>query len=575
MSERSCISIPADVDCRTLQDDELPMCCQKKRKGQTWISRDCKDYLCPFWDDMRVRDPRSVDELLDKYPVRMGPMRMLWREDHFDNGHQVFCIDQWWDRMVMIDDELSIEAINLCDGHNTLGEIISGYRDRTGNDDDAAKKKCGDFFEGLESFEFIYWKDSDGSEKLHHLAEAAGPSEERNNIVSYRNILAQKKLTHMETPVSVYWNITHRCDGRCIMCFADTGKDREKYLKESELTTKEVFNVLEQMRRARVTSIVWGGGEPFMREDFLEILAKCRECGIGISLPTNGIKLGSDPGLCMRLANILRDWGYVFQVSFESHDPKVHNKIRPGAPHEVVLQAIETMLDLGIIVTINTVAMKPNLHTLKDTFDFVRDLEKDKNGLAKYRVIPIKPIGLGKKHMAKLGLTPQEHIDLMIWMKEMKEEYNGEHFLDERLDGEDRLPIFMGSDYGQPRSAIGDDYWGCPAGKLDMNIHPDGSISPCSWLMDSPEWNGPSVKDHDIIELWHNAEVLRPFRAIQAHSKCLQCSYNIYCSGGCPALNYNMCGTIDPPDAACWYEPDDEESKGVPEFYPYELNIAK
>lgn len=69
-------------------------------------------------------------------------------------------------------------------------------------------------------------------------------------------------------PLRYTFDITYRCNLTCPYCYIGYNHDRKK----DELTTQEWFNVIDQVPRFGIIS--WIGGEPLIREDFLEIYEK-------------------------------------------------------------------------------------------------------------------------------------------------------------------------------------------------------------------------------------------------------------------------------------------------------------
>jgi len=81
----------------------------------------------------------------------------------------------------------------------------------------------------------------------------------------------------------VSWNITRKCNLRCVHCYIDAGE-----AEANELTTKEALDVVDQMAEVGVPLILFTGGEPLVRRDFFEIAQYARDRGIKLVLSTNG-----------------------------------------------------------------------------------------------------------------------------------------------------------------------------------------------------------------------------------------------------------------------------------------------
>ena len=82
----------------------------------------------------------------------------------------------------------------------------------------------------------------------------------------------------------VIWNLIRRCNLTCKHCYsisADTDFP-------GELSTAEVFRVIDDLKAARVPVLILSGGEPLMRADIFEIAARAKALGFYIGLSSNG-----------------------------------------------------------------------------------------------------------------------------------------------------------------------------------------------------------------------------------------------------------------------------------------------
>ena len=88
----------------------------------------------------------------------------------------------------------------------------------------------------------------------------------------------------LRAPVNVTWEITLKCNLQCAHCLSDAGTP----LKE-ELTTRECRALVDQLTALRVFQVNIGGGEPFIRNDFLDLLGYSHEKGLVTCVSTNGM----------------------------------------------------------------------------------------------------------------------------------------------------------------------------------------------------------------------------------------------------------------------------------------------
>ncbi len=71
----------------------------------------------------------------------------------------------------------------------------------------------------------------------------------------------------LSAPVNVTWEVTYTCNLTCIHCLSDSGTK-----KNSELTTAASLRVIDTLAEQKVFQFNIGGGEPFMRPDFLDLM---------------------------------------------------------------------------------------------------------------------------------------------------------------------------------------------------------------------------------------------------------------------------------------------------------------
>ncbi|MBI4755366.1 MAG: heme d1 biosynthesis radical SAM protein NirJ [Betaproteobacteria bacterium] len=82
----------------------------------------------------------------------------------------------------------------------------------------------------------------------------------------------------------VIWNLVRRCNLTCRHCYSiSADKDFA-----GELSTAQVFAVMDDLRAARVPVIILSGGEPLLRPDIFDIARRAKEKGFYVALSSNG-----------------------------------------------------------------------------------------------------------------------------------------------------------------------------------------------------------------------------------------------------------------------------------------------
>jgi MoaA/NifB/PqqE/SkfB family radical SAM enzyme len=88
--------------------------------------------------------------------------------------------------------------------------------------------------------------------------------------------------------------VGYACNNKCKHCVIEDSKN--KLIQKGErynLTTEEIFHLIDEACTQGVSVIVLTGGEVTIREDFDKIIQKCKQKNLYISIQTNGRTLSN------------------------------------------------------------------------------------------------------------------------------------------------------------------------------------------------------------------------------------------------------------------------------------------
>lgn len=94
---------------------------------------------------------------------------------------------------------------------------------------------------------------------------------------------AARGAARVHRPI-VVWNITKRCNLRCVHCYTDSTES----LADGELTTAECKTVIDDLAAFQVPAVLFSGGEPTTRKDLFDLAQYATERGLRLTLSTNG-----------------------------------------------------------------------------------------------------------------------------------------------------------------------------------------------------------------------------------------------------------------------------------------------
>lgn len=88
----------------------------------------------------------------------------------------------------------------------------------------------------------------------------------------------------------VIWNLIRRCNLACKHCYT-TSADIDF---PGELSTREVFTVMDDLKSFGVPVLILSGGEPLLRRDIFDIALRATELGFYVGLSSNGTLITED-----------------------------------------------------------------------------------------------------------------------------------------------------------------------------------------------------------------------------------------------------------------------------------------
>ncbi len=324
-------------------------------------------------------------------------------------------------------------------------------------------------------------------------------------------------------PLTINWAVTNKCNFKCSHCYSRNDPD-------DELDFEVLSKCIKLAADAGVLSINFGGGEPLLRKDLLDISEFAFKSGMRVSMNSNGYMID------VKMAAALKSHGFTkIGISIDSHLPEVHDEFRGiKGSHAKAVQALDHLNKAGIETSISTVICKINHNAIEDLIDFAIEQKVKQLNFHNF-----KCSGLGYSNKDELDLSSDEWKEFYRKALEEKKNVKG---LDISLD--DPIIALLGESKSDSMVK------GSICGKLSLNIKTNGEITPCGFI---PITIGNITKD-DLKEIWKSSEVLEKMRHKKATGKCTKCGNFEDCLGGCTARAIALTGDMNNPDPHCWYD---------------------
>lgn len=322
-----------------------------------------------------------------------------------------------------------------------------------------------------------------------------------NRIADYFGMVGQVALLGLEfidlqlarvsgrPPVTMpilMFEITRRCNLSCQYC----GYPRFYPDMGPELSTGEVKSILRDCADLKTRIVSFGGGEPFIRPDFIEIIAFARSLGLNVHIDSNGTLI--DESVVQAIPDG-RDVTIIF--SLDHPEAVVNDRVRGPGSHDGVIRAVRQLSERrpSISVGINCVVGSHNVDCLGRMVELADEL-----GIGGISFLPLHGNlqhrwRFGDESCVPLEPADPEAVYQSIVSATAAARARGMHTNSRRF-------TLMASRGGKSRAAFQ-----CWAGYLFGNIDPYGNLFPCYDIMDTTL----NVRDGGLRAAWRSPAMER------------------------------------------------------------------
>ena len=320
-------------------------------------------------------------------------------------------------------------------------------------------------------------------------------------------------------PFSTLFELTLRCNMRCIHCGSSAGTQRIK-----ELTTDEWIKVVKDLADLGCKYITLLGGEPFVRKDWYEVAKAVKDNGMALTIISNGLLVDEEMIKKLRKLDL-----YTVAISLDGGSAATHDKIRQvKGSFEQCEKAFELLKEAGIKTTAITTVNKLNFDEIPQIRDYLL------NKQIAWQIQVATPIGRFPK---ELMLTKEEFYSVALFIATNREKY-----------GVDALPVAGAHCFGYhskilPNISLMPKWVGCQGGISILGIQSDGGVKGCLSMPD--EFIQGNLRKKSLSEIWYApdfADYNRKFKKENLNGECKGCKYGKSCRGGCLSVSTSVTG---------------------------------
>lgn len=183
-----------------------------------------------------------------------------------------------------------------------------------------------------------------------------------NRILLLIRYFWRNKIKKVSIPQVITVGVTYSCQCKCVHCSSGIpnikqSKEEKKALKDQEMTTLQIKDLINQSVKMGIPRITFFGGEPLMRKDIFELINYAYSKGMITRINTNCFALNEDVVKRLKMAGLTH-----CDVSIDDPNPEVHDKLRgiPGL-FDRVINGIHLLNKYKILCQIVTYAGKRNV----------------------------------------------------------------------------------------------------------------------------------------------------------------------------------------------------------------------
>ena len=344
----------------------------------------------------------------------------------------------------------------------------------------------------------------------------------------------------------VIWNLIRRCNLTCKHCYSISADTNFK----GELSTEEVFTVMDDLKAFGVPVLILSGGEPLLRDDIFEISHRAKDMGFYVGLSTNGTLITEEN--IKQIADV--NYNYV-GISIDGVEATHDVFRRKEGAYQESMKGIRLCKDNEIKVGLRFTLTQDNAEELPDLLQLMEDESVDK-----FYLSHLNYAGRGNKNREDdvYHIATRNALDLLFdhCMNELKQGIHREYVTGNNDADGLYLYHWVQQHYPEQAEAIKArlDQWGGNSSGVNIaNIDNLGQVHP-----DTMWWNYNlgSVRERPFSEIWQDttdplmAGLKQSPRPVEG--RCAQCQYLKICNGNTRVRAWQTTDNFWAEDPACY-----------------------
>ena len=348
----------------------------------------------------------------------------------------------------------------------------------------------------------------------------------------------------IQPPFIVSYSITTKCNLKCKHCYSDSVDQPAP----DELTTKEAFQLIDDLSKWGIHLLVIDGGEPLCRDDVLDVVQYATLKGLRTTIGSNATIIDKTMAIKMLDAGVK-----AVAISVDGANAQTHDSFRGvSGTFKETIKGIEACRAASLPFQFNTVIRKETLSQLDDLLRMAIDY-----GANAIELFDLVAAGRGKQQCKEEVLDLDQRKQVMEWLAQAQEDCP----IIIRVPGCPMYPLLLQAKEIKPKYFPAEmlrriPYFGrgCAAG-MPMGyvmVKCNGEVNPCMLL----QVDLGNIREQSIMSIWEKSPILAELRQRELlKGECGDCQHNLSCSG-CRGRAYEETGDMMATDPGCWSSAD-------------------
>lgn len=363
-------------------------------------------------------------------------------------------------------------------------------------------------------------------------------------------------MSEYKLPYYVDFSVTPYCNLKCGFCSASAEGNTTKI---NELSLNDIDRIFNEFDKNEILRVSIEGGEPFLRNDIIEILKMADEHLFSYYVNTNGTLITKELA-----KNIAKTKVEKLCISVDGPNELIHDASRGvSGSFKKTKDAIKFLISENVpvdgIITLSNI----NKNYIFETLEFLNSI-----GVNNVAIMLLATVGNASINMNKYYLSFDEWKDVLINLTKLRKinklpvNLNIVPTGESKLPWEIYLPLKMANMEDDMKLWVNDssistleynDY-GCTAGKDNFAIDGFGNVYGCSLMISVDKLKAGNILEEPLKKIWNDSPIFKSFRTNNLsliEGECKDCHLLHRCQAGCRSCAFSLENNINASDIRC------------------------